>query len=205
VLRITASVRAAASHLPRLRVATIALGPTGFLVAPPIVEPSNTERHSPSAFHRQEALVSEINWAVELRKIEREYDGLPPEPTDVEVRQKREAERREREGQEAVAASFGVYFRLTLVVCLAVSLACWPYEVTCGAMLFGYLAAVAVLIMGGIWTSSATFKHRMAGRHLISLVVIVWGIVLGAAEVLPRIGYANPAPGRSTTWHCTDN
>jgi hypothetical protein len=150
----------------------------------------------------QEDPLSEINWAVELRKIEREYDGLPPEPTSGDLRQKREVERRQRERQEAAAASFGVYFRLTLVICLAVSLVCWPYEVTCGAMLSGYLAAVIVLVIGGIWTAGATFTHQMRWRHLTALSMILWGLLLGAAEILPRIGYAIPIPGRVTTWRC---
>jgi hypothetical protein len=152
----------------------------------------------------QEAPLSEINWAVELRKIEREYDGLPPEPSQTELRQKREAERRERERQEAIAASFGVYFRLTLVVCLGVSLVCWPYAVTCGAMLFGYVAAVVVLLVGGIWTAVATFTHQMPWRHLTALIMILWALALGASEILPRVGYANPIPGRSTSWSCAD-
>ena len=150
----------------------------------------------------QEGQLSEINWAVELRKIEREYDGLPPEPTSTDLRQKRDAERRERERQDAAAASFGVYFRLTLVVCLGVSIACWPYDVSCGVMLSGYLGAVLVLIVAGIWTALATFTHRMPRRHLIALGVVTWGLVLGAAQVLPRIGYAVPSPARAATWHC---
>jgi hypothetical protein len=149
--------------------------------------------------------VSEINWALELRKIEREYDGLPPEPSPVELRQQREAQRKERERQDAVAASFGVYFRLTLVVCLGVSLTAWPYNVSCGSMLFGYVGAVVVLIIAGAWTAAATFKHQMSRRHLMALTMIFWGCVLGAAELLPRIGYANAAPGRSSSWSCEGN
>lgn len=153
---------------------------------------------------RQEVPLSEINWALELKKIEREFDGLPPEPSPNEQRQKREAERRERERQEAVGASFGVYFRLTLVVSLGISLVCWPYEVTCGAMVYGYLAAVVVLVVGGLWTAVATFTHQMPWRHVVALLMVLWGLALGAAEVLPRIGYANPAPNRATTWSCSD-
>jgi hypothetical protein len=158
----------------------------------------------PTKARGQEAPLSEINWAVELRKIEREYDGLPPEPTPSNVRQKRDAERRERERQDAIAASFGVYFRLTLVMCLAISLVCWPYDVTCGAMLSGYLLAVIILVVGGIWTALATFTHRMPWRHLTALLMIFWGLCLGAAQVLPRIGYANPIPGRATQWTCAE-
>jgi len=153
----------------------------------------------------QEAQLSEINWAVELRKIEREYDGLPPEPTPADIRQKRDLERQEREEQDAAAASFGVWFRLTLLLCLAVSIAAWPYDITCGAMLSGYMAAVVLLVVSGIWTAAATFTHHMPRRHLTALLVICWGLVLGAAQVLPRIGYANPAPGRATSWSCVVN
>ena len=153
---------------------------------------------------RQEDPLSEINWALELKKIEREFDGLPPEPSPNEHRHKREAERRERQRQEASAASFGVYFRLTLVVSLAISLVCWPYDVTCGAMVFGYLAAVVVLVVGGVWTALATFTHQMPRRHLVALTMVLWGLALGAAQVLPRIGYAAPTPGRATSWTCSE-
>lgn len=153
------------------------------------------------AFNR-EAPLSEINWAVELRKIEREFDGLPPEPSPAEIRQKRDTERRERHREEAAGASFGVYFRLTLVVCLAISIVCWPYDTSCGATLWGYLGAVVVLIVAAIWTAQATFTWQMPTRHLAALLMILWGLWLGAAQVLPRIGYANPIPGRATSWRC---
>ena len=90
-------------------------------------------------------------------------------------------------------------------MCLAVSLACWPYDVTCGAMLTGYMAAILLLIISGLWTAAATFTHRMPLRHLAAVLVIIWGLGLGAAQVLPRIGYANPAPGRGSSWSCIAN
>lgn len=153
--------------------------------------------------HGQEAPLSEINWAVELRKIEREYDGLPPEPTPTALRQRREAERKEREQEEARAASFAAYFRLTLVLCLAISIAAWPYRTDCGVTLWGYLGAVVVLIAGGIWTAAATWQCRGPWRHGMALFMILWGLTLGASQVLPRVGYALPEPGRATTWSCT--
>jgi hypothetical protein len=150
----------------------------------------------------QEAPLSEINWAVELRKIEREYDGLPPEPTPTELRQRREADRRDREKQELRNASFGAYFRLTLVLGLAISIAAWPSPVDCGLTVWGYLSALAVLAAGGIWTATATWVCRAPWRHVIALTVVLWALVMGASQVLPRVGYATPAPGRPTTWSC---
>jgi hypothetical protein len=78
------------------------------LVAARLLEPSTFGEESQPKPPGQEAPLSEINWALELRKIEREYDGLPPEPTAAEQRQKRETEKRERERQDAAAASYGV-------------------------------------------------------------------------------------------------
>jgi hypothetical protein len=152
---------------------------------------------------RQEAPLSEINWATELRKIEREYDGLPPEPSASDQRQRREADRRERERQEERAASFGAYFRLTLVLCLAVSIAAWPYPINCGFSVSAYLSALIILIAGAVWTAAATWQCRGPWRHGISILLALWGLTLGAAQVLPRIGYAAPAPGRPTEWSCT--
>ena len=170
----------------------------------PDLSESRRDDSSSTPAIRQEVPLSEINWALELKKIEREFDGLPPEPSPIEQRQKRQAERRERQRQDAVGASFGVYFRLTLVVSLGISLVCWPYDVTCGAMLYGYLATVVVLVVGGMWTALATFTYQMPWRHLMALLIVLWGMWLGAAEVLPRIGYASPSPTRTTTWSCTD-
>ena len=194
--------RANVGTTPLLRPRGIPEARTERFVARALGKPSTSEQQCTPAI-RQEVPLSEINWALELKKIEREFDGLPPEPSPNDHRQKRDTERREREKQEAIAASFGVYFRLTLVVSLAISLVCWPYDVTCGAMVFGYLAAVVVLVVGGIWTAVATFAHQMPWRHLVALMMVLWGLALGAAEVLPRIGYAVPAPGRSTDWSCS--
>ena len=44
----------------------------------------------------------------------------------------------------------------------------------------------------------STWKRRMGLAHTVSLLVILWGLGLGAAVVLPRIGYAKVA----ATWFC---
>src|SRR3954469_16472467 len=130
------------------------------VVARALGKPSTSQRELHAAI-RQEVPLSEINWALELKKIEREFDGLPPEPSPCEQRLNRDVERRERERQEGIGASFGVYFRLTLVVSLGISLVGGPYDVTCGANVFGYPAAVLVLVVGGMWPPVPTFTHQM--------------------------------------------
>jgi hypothetical protein len=37
---------------------------------------------------------------------------------------------------------------------------------------------------------------------VLSLLLVVWGLVLGATEVLPRIGYAKADTARPRGWSC---
>ena len=147
-----------------------------------------------------EAPLTHIDWSVELRKIEREFDGLPPEPTPSELRQRRETERQEQE--ERKSGAFGVYVRLSLVLSLCLGMFSWPYDVSCGGSVLGYMSAVATVIVGGFWTSLSTWRHRMPRSHFVSLLVVMCGLTLAAAQVLPRVGYAAPSPDRATTWRC---
>ena len=149
-----------------------------------------------------EATLTYIDWSVELKKIEREFDGLPPEPTAAEQRQRRDMERREQEERDAKSGAFGVYVRLSLVLSLCLGMFSWPYDVSCGASLFGYMSAVTTVLVGGFWTALTTWRHRMARSHIVALLVVLCGLTLAAAQVLPRVGYASPSPDRATTWGC---
>ena len=44
--------------------------------------------------------------------------------------------------------------------------------------------------------------HRTARAHVLSLLLIVWGLLLGAMEVLPRVGYAKADAARPAGWSC---
>lgn len=156
----------------------------------------------PSAHGGLEATLTHIDWSVELKKIEREFDGLPPEPTPAELRQRREAERREQDERDAKTGAFGVYVRLSLVLSLCLGMFSWPYDVSCGSSLFGYMCAVTTVFVGGFWTALTTWRHRMARSHVVALLVVLCGLTLAAAQVLPRAGYAAPSPDRATTWRC---
>jgi len=54
-----------------------------------------------------------------------------------------------------------------------------------------------------VWSSVWTWRHRTARAHVLSLLLILWGMVLGATELLPRLGYAKPDPMRPTGWTCS--
>jgi hypothetical protein len=108
---------------------------------------------------------------------------------------------------EAVAVqksttTLGVMARLVLAVALGVGMVFWPYSARCGPGLFAYLGAVGVLIGAGVWTSIWTWRHRSAKAHVLSLLIVLWGGILGAMEVLPRIGYAKPSEAHPAVWMC---
>jgi hypothetical protein len=94
--------------------------------------------------------------------------------------------------------SWPAILRLTLSVLLGVGILFWPYANRCGVGLVGYLAAVIVVAASGVWSAVWTWRHRTARAHVLSILLIVYGLILGASETLPRIGYAKQA----LPWSC---
>ena len=92
--------------------------------------------------------------------------------------------------------------RLLLSVALGVGMIFWPYEARCGLGLLGYLLAVGVLIGAGAWSAVWAWRHRAGKAHVLSLLIVVWGTILGAQEILPRVGYAKPTLDRPSVWEC---
>ena len=103
--------------------------------------------------------------------------------------------------QHRPAAARAIFER-GLSVALAAGIYFWPYDARCGFELFGYLAAVGVVTASGLWSAVWTWRHRSARGHTLSLLLILWGTVLGAIEVLPRIGYAKTDALHPATWTC---
>ena len=97
-----------------------------------------------------------------------------------------------------------VYLRLLLSVAAGIALLIWPYDTRCGTGLFGYLGATAIVTASGIWSGVWTWRHRAPRAHTVSLLLILWGMVLGSIQVLPRIGYGKPDPQHPATWACTN-
>jgi hypothetical protein len=100
---------------------------------------------------------------------------------------------------------WAVYLRLLLSVAAGVALLLWPYDTRCGTGLIGYLGATGVVTASGIWSAVWTWRHRAPRAHTISLLLILWGMVLGSIQVLPRIGYGKPDPQHPATWACTND
>lgn len=144
------------------------------------------------------------DWSVKLKKIEREFEGLPPEPSPAFKKMQSEEERRAQERAQQRAAMIGASARLILVFMLFVALAIWPYANECGSGLFGYLGTKAVIVAGGLWVAFTTWRARLARMHALSLVIVLVGLILIAVDVLPRIGYASVDPKNPPQLWCPE-
>ena len=103
--------------------------------------------------------------------------------------------------QQERVRTLGVALRLLLASALAVGVLFWPYRSECGLDLAGYLGAIGVVIVAGVWSAVWSWRHRSARAHVVALLLVGWGVGLAATEVLPRIGYAQADPAR-TLWVC---
>ena len=142
------------------------------------------------------------DWDAELKKIDRQLESLSDEELISSSKAKSPAERAKVKAVQRETSTFGVFARLVLAVALAVGMLFWPYAARCGAGLFGYLGATLAVLGAGIWTAVWTWRHRSARAHVLSLLLVAWGVVLGAIEVLPRVGYAKPDAQHPAVWMC---
>lgn len=142
------------------------------------------------------------NWDKELARIDKQLESLsdgallPAKPNASPAAKAQAAE------VQRTTTTLGVMSRLLLATALGVGMAFWPHEARCGAALAGYLAAVSALVAAGAWSAIWTWRHRSGRGHAWSLLLVLWGGILGAREVLPRVGYAIPSESHPATWIC---
>ena len=150
------------------------------------------------------------DWDAELKKIDRQLESMSdsalipsaPPPRGSAPAAPAAAAQRQVLAERAATRTWPAFLRLALASALGVGILFWPYSRTCGLELSGYLAAVATVTAGGLWSSVWTWRHRTARAHVLSLLLVVWGLVLGGVEVLPHAGYARPDVARPTGWSC---
>jgi hypothetical protein len=92
----------------------------------------------------------------------------------------------------------GLWGRVALGLGLGVMMAGWPYFRECGLPLYGYLCAVAAVVVAGGWIAVTAWKLRNGVAHVLAVALLFWGLVLMADVLLPRTGYA----AASATWQC---
>jgi len=94
------------------------------------------------------------------------------------------------------AAWLGTWARVVLGLLIGIGMTQWPYTHGCGLKLIFYLTGVAAVIAAGFWSSLSSWRRRLGVAHVLSQALIIWGLVLAAREILPRVGYAKaPAAG----------
>ena len=145
--------------------------------------------------------MGDINWGIELKKIEREFVGLPPAPSVGQRQAKQSSERRGQQQRDAAVARFGASARLALVTALFGALFLWPYQRECGVGLFGYMAVQLVIAAGSLHVAAYTWTHRVARVHVAAFVIFLGALGLLSSLVLPRAGYVRAGDAQKT-WFC---
>ncbi len=136
------------------------------------------------------------DWDKELAEIDKlvaKGGGAGPAPVPAQ-----------RRGGAAPAVAGGrfsgvtTWLRVGLGLALAVAMTQWPYPSACGFNLLVYLGAIATVSVAGLWSAVTSWQRRLGAAHVLSLLVLLWGLTLAAREVLPRVGYA----AQPRTWTC---
>jgi hypothetical protein len=144
------------------------------------------------------------DWDKELAKIDRAMARMPPPAADPAPARKSAAPARgsaapgvapQHAGPRATTTT---WLRVLLVLTLALAMPLWPYPKGCGVGLYAYLAAAGIVVLAGAWAGISTWHRRRAIGHVLAILVLLWGLILIAAEVLPRVGYAKAA----IRWTC---
>ena len=155
--------------------------------------------------------MSDKDWEKLMAKVDKEIASIPesapapapakpaPRPSASGGAVRAPAPARPADPVVAGGAVWPAYLRLVLATALGIGVYFWPYENRCGVGLYGYLFVVLVVAVSGVWSAVWTWRHQTAKAHVVSILLIVWGLVLGGSEVLPRIGYAK----RVLPWACT--
>jgi hypothetical protein len=142
------------------------------------------------------------NWEKELEKIDKQLESVADEALLPSAAAATPEAKAEIKAKQSRTRTLGVLTRLTLAVALGLGMLFWPYDARCGFGLAAYLASVLVVISSGVWSGVWSWRHQAPRAHVLSLLITLWGLILGAVEILPRTGYARPAPDRPATWLC---
>lgn len=143
----------------------------------------------------------ERDWDRELKEVDRLLNQLPThreEQMAAGAAPKR-APVAPAGGAPAESGSrLGTWARVGLGLLVGIGMPFWPYSHGCGFTLLFYMVGVLAVVVAGVWSGLSSWKRRMGLAHVLSQLLVIWGLVLATAVVLPRIGYAKAA----ATWFC---
>lgn len=143
------------------------------------------------------------DWDKEMKKIDKQLESISDDALISKSGAKAPAEKARVAEVQRTTSTFGVFARLILVILLGLGMLFWPYSARCGPGLFAFLFASGMVVVGGVWSAVWTWRHRSAQAHLLSLLLVLWGLVLAGLEILPRTGYATPTAQHPATWMCS--
>ena len=143
--------------------------------------------------------MSNRDWDKELAKIDKQLESVSDAQLFPVKKDASPAQKQQMAETRAATPSWPAILRLVLSVALGIGVLFWPYANRCGIGLAGYLFVVIAVAGSGIWSAVWTWRHRAGRAHVLSILVIAWGLMLGATEILPRVGYAQKA----LPWNCT--
>ncbi len=162
--------------------------------------------------------MTDRNWEAELAKIDKQLasvsddqllakpvpagKALPPGKSPPSVASAPSVRTATAPTTSATTGTWRGWVKVVIAVAGAAGLMFWPFAGHCGWPLVGFTAATGAVALLGVWSAVGTWRHRLGVAHFASLLVIVWGVLLGAREVLPRIGYAIPTELRGAHWQC---
>ena len=144
--------------------------------------------------------MEETDWKRELRR--RDFEGLPSEITAEQIRAMRLEQGWEGSHPDQGSAALAGAARIVLVTALLAALHWWPYASDCGASLAGLVGAQGMIAVGGLWAAVFAWQRRLAKTHVLALALLLTGLVLVAAQVLPRTGHVTIAGVHATAWRC---
>jgi cytochrome bd-type quinol oxidase subunit 2 len=137
-----------------------------------------------------------------MSKIDRQLESIADEALFPTKGDAPPAVRTTNAEKQRRTSTLGVVARLVLATALAVGVAIWPYDHGCGLKLVYYLVALSVVTGAGVWSAIWSWRHHSGRAHILSLALVAYGLILGAGEVLPRVGYATPTLERPAVWGC---
>jgi len=141
----------------------------------------------------------ERDWDKELAEVDKLLNQLPSHREEqAAAAAKRPAPAPQGGAADGGGSRLGTWARVTLGLLLGIGMPLWPYEHGCGVKLFLYFGGILVVVVAGVWSSLSSWKRRMGVAHVLSQLLVIWGLVLAAHVVLPRAGYAKEA----ATWFC---
>ena len=143
------------------------------------------------------------DWDKEMKKIDKQLESISDDALVSTSGKKAPVETARAPEVQRTTSTFGVFARLMLAVVLGLAMLFWPYSARCGPGLFAYLFASAMVGVGGVWSAIWTWRHRSSQAHVLSLLLVVWGLLLAGLEILPRIDYAIPTASHPAAWMCS--